>query len=135
MVAIVFMADTLRRSNTGGIICSVMMEQLNRKYPDNYILAMRVLWAPIGLMILFWMFVPESPWFHARHGNKQKAMKAMRQLYGNIKGYDFEEEYGIIQRKIEHEREVLHEAPSYIHIFKGLNLVSILTLAEVETRA
>jgi SP family general alpha glucoside:H+ symporter-like MFS transporter len=102
-----------------------MMQQLNQRHPNNYLLAMRILWAPIGLMIICWAFVPESPWFHARHGDKEKAMKAMKQLYGDVKGYDFEEEYGIIARTIEHERELLQEGkPRYVHIFKGLNLVS-----------
>jgi hypothetical protein len=114
----------LRRSNIGGIVVSVMMQQLNQTHPDDYLLAMRILWAPIGLMIIFWAFVPESPWFHARQGNKDKAMKAMKQLYGGVKGYDFEEEYGIIARTIEHEREVLQDKPRYADVFKGLNLVS-----------
>ena len=101
-----------------------MMQQLNQKHPDNYLLAMRVLWAPIGLMIIFWMFIPESPWFHARRGDKDKAMKSMRQLYGGVDGYDFEEEYGIIARTIEHENQQLQDSPKYIDIFRGLNLVS-----------
>jgi len=116
------------RSNIGGIIVSVMMQQLNQKHPDNYLLAMRILWAPIGLMIVFWAFVPESPWFHARHGNKEKALKAMRQLYGGVKGYDFEEEYGIIERTIAHERSMLQGQPSFMDIFKGLNLVCAFPL-------
>ncbi|KAN0102857.1 MFS general substrate transporter [Hyaloscypha variabilis] len=115
-------------SNIGGIVCSVMMQQLNQKHPDNYLLAMRILWVPIGLMIIFWIFVPESPWYHARRANKEAAMKAMRQLYGGVEGYDFEEEYGIIEKTIEHERFVLEEAPKYIHIFKGLNLKRTLTV-------
>ncbi|RQM08300.1 hypothetical protein DH86_00001503 [Scytalidium sp. 3C] len=89
---------------------------------------MRILWAPIGLMIIFWIFVPESPWFHARRGNREKALKAMKQLYGGVKGYDFEEEYGIMARTIEHEREMLQDRPKYIHIFKGLNLKRTLTV-------
>lgn len=115
-------------SNIGGIICSVMMQQLNQKHPDNYLLAMRVLWAPVGLMIICWIFVPESPWFHARRGNKEKALKAMKQLYGGVEGFDFEEEYGIIARTIEHERSMLEESPKYIHVFKGLNLKRTLTV-------
>lgn len=115
-------------SNIGSIVCSVMMQQLNQKHPDNYLLAMRILWAPLGIMILCWVFIPESPWFHARNGDKEKALKAMRQLYGGIQGYNFEEEYGIIARTIEHEREVLQAAPSYIHVFQGLNLVSVSLL-------
>jgi MFS transporter, SP family, general alpha glucoside:H+ symporter len=100
-----------------------MMQQLNKKHPDNYLLAMRVLWAPIGIMILLWAIVPESPWFHCRRGNKEKALKCMRQLYGGIDGYNFEEEYGIIERTIEHEKSVLQEPPKFLHIFQGLNLV------------
>lgn len=123
-MAIRVFADPQNRSGIGGIICSVMMQQLNQKHPDNYLLAMRIIWAPIGLMIVFWAFVPESPWFHARHGNKEKAMKAMKQLYGGVKGYDFEVEYGIIARTIEHEREMLQGKPRYVDVFKGLNLVS-----------
>lgn len=110
-----------------------MMQQLNQKHPDNYLLAMRIIWAPVGLMIVFWMFIPESPWFHARRGNKEKALKCMRQLYGGVKGYDIEEEYGIIARTIAHERTVLQDKPRYADVFKGLNLVSASGLFQ-ETR-
>ena len=105
-----------------------MMQILNKKHPDNYLLAMRILWGPIAFMIICWALIPESPWFHARNGNKEKALRAMRQLYGNVSGYDFEEEYGIIARTIEHEREVLKDAPGFTQVFKGLNLVSRVLL-------
>jgi hypothetical protein len=111
------------RSNIGGIVVAVMMQQLNQRHPDDYLLAMRILWAPIGLMIIFWAFIPESPWFHARRGDKEKAMKSLKQLFGNVEGYDFEEELGIIERTIEHERTMLDHAPRYRDVFKGLNLV------------
>jgi hypothetical protein len=111
-----------------------MMQQLNQKHPDNYLLAMRVIWAPVGLMIIFWMFIPESPWFHARHGNKEKALKCMGQLYGGVKGYDIEEEYGIIARTIAHERAVLQDKPRYVDVFKGLNLVSASRLFQKPER-
>ena len=42
-------------SNIGGIVVAVMMQQLNQKHPDDYLLAMRILWAPVGLMIIFWV--------------------------------------------------------------------------------
>ena len=112
-----------------------MMQQLNEHYPDNYLLGMRILWAPIGLMILCWIPVPESPWFHARRGNKEKAMRSMRQIYGGVPNYDFEEEYGIITRTIEHEKEVLSAAPRYVDIFKGVNLVSSAHAASQSRRS
>lgn len=110
----------------GTILTAIMMQQLNKKHPDDYLLPMRILWAPIGLMIVFWAIVPESPWFYARHGNKEKAMKSMKQLYCSVKNYDYEEEYSIIERTIAHERELLPEAPNTLQVLKGLNLVSPL---------
>ena len=111
-------------SNIGGIVVAIMMQQLNKKHPDNYLLAMRILWAPIGLMIIFWTFIPESPWYHARRGEKEKAMKCLRMLFGGVEGYDFEEEYGIIVRTIEHEQAINQEKPSFRDVFRGVNLVS-----------
>lgn len=115
-------------SNIGSIIISTMMQQLNKKHPDNYLLAMRILWAPIGLMIVCWFFVPESPWFHARHNNKEGALVAMRTLYGGVPGYDYEAEYGIIVRTIAHERALLQDRPRYIDVFRGTNLRRTLTV-------
>jgi hypothetical protein len=115
------------RSNIGGIIVAVMMQQLNQKHPDNYLLAMRVLFAPIGMMIFFWAIIPESPWWLIRKGQKEKAMRSLKRLYGNIEDYDFEEEYGIIERTIAHEHAMLEEnRPRFVDVFKGLNLVSLL---------
>lgn len=104
-----------------------MMQQLNQNHPDDYLLAMRVLWAPIGFMLVCWAFIPESPWFHARRGNKEGAMKSLRQLYGNVDGYNMEEEYSIIERTIEHEKEFLQHAPSFADVFRGVNLVCYLS--------
>ena len=101
-----------------------MMQQLNTKHPDDYLLAMRILWAPIGAMIIFWAIIPESPWFYARKGNKEAALKSLRQLYGNVEGYDFEEEYSIIAKTIEHEAIQLAHKPSYLDVFRGINRVS-----------
>ncbi|KAL1404926.1 hypothetical protein Q8F55_008538 [Vanrija albida] len=116
-------------SNIGGIIVAVMMQQLNQRHPENYLLAMRILWAPIGLIIVCWAILPESPWYHARRGNKEGALKAMKQLYGGIEGFDYEEEYGIIEHTIAHEREINKGAPKYRDVFKGLNLKRTLSVA------
>ncbi|KAF7185486.1 General alpha-glucoside permease, partial [Pseudocercospora fuligena] len=107
----------------GGIIVAVMMQQLNKKHPNNYLIAMRILWAPIAFMIVCWAFVPESPWHHARKGDKEMAMKALKRLFGGIEGYDFEEEYAIIARTIEHEKAMNEEKPRFRDVFRGLNLV------------
>ncbi|KAF6521687.1 hypothetical protein HZS61_015945 [Fusarium oxysporum f. sp. conglutinans] len=115
-------------SNIGNIACNVMMQRLNKNHPDDYTLPLRILIAPVVMMLLFWAFVPESPWYYARHGQKEKAMKSLKLLYGNVEGYDFEQEYSIIEKTISHERELLDEAPKLTHVFKGLNLRRTLTV-------
>ncbi|KAJ6007397.1 hypothetical protein N7540_011373 [Penicillium herquei] len=121
-------SNCLSRSNAGSIISAVKMQQLNKTHPDDYITAVRIIWAPIGLMSFFFIFIPESPWYYIRRGNKEKAMKSLRWLYGNVEGYDFEEEYNIILKTIEHEKEALAEEPKYIHLFQGVNLKRTLTV-------
>ncbi|OAA61997.1 General substrate transporter [Niveomyces insectorum RCEF 264] len=122
-------------SNIGSIICSVMMQQLNKKHPDNYLLAMRILWGPIAMMIVCWIFVPESPWFHARRGNKERAIANMKKLYGGVKGYDYEDEYGVIERTIAHEKAMLNDRPRYVDVFRGVNRKRTLTVLLIATAA
>jgi len=112
----------------GAIIINLMMQQINKKYPHDYILAMRVVWAPIGLIIFCWAIIPESPWFHVKRGNKEGAIKSLRQLYGNVPGFDFEEEYGIIYNTIQHERATLNDRPRVKDVFRGTNLKRTFTV-------
>lgn len=115
-------------SNIGGIIVSVMMQQLNQKHPDEYLLAMRILWAPIALMLACWIWIPESPWHLVRKGQMDKAKHSLKMLFGGVEGYDIEEEVAIIARTIAHEQEVLVHKPSYADCFKGVNLVGLRML-------
>lgn len=53
-------------------------------------------------------------------------MRSLRKLYGNVDGYDFEEEYSIIERTIIHERDVLVHKPTYLDCFRGVNRVRLV---------
>ena len=121
-----------------GIICSAMLQVANKKYPTFYKLPIYVCWGLSGLMLAAILIVPESPWFYARHDNKEGAMKSMKRLYGNIPGFDPEEEYGIILRTLEHERFELVQAGAtkYKDIFIGQNrlrttIVTVLFTAQL----
>jgi len=60
-------------------------------------------------------------------------MKSLKQLYGDVRNFNFEEEYGIIERTIAHERDVLQEDAKFIHVVQGLNLVSPSLLCNLWT--
>ena len=116
-----------------------MLQVANKRYPDFYLLPVYVCWGLSALMLAAVLVVPESPWYHARHGQKEAAFKSMKRLYGNVNGYDYEEvracrlktydaliwrqEYGIIQRTLEHEKMELETSGTtrYKDIFSGRN--------------
>lgn len=101
---------------------------MNKKTPLDYLTPLRILFAPVAIIIFCWIWLPESPWFHARRGNKEKALKCMGRLYGKIEGYNAEEEYSIIIATIKHEQESMKVKPRYREVFRGLNLVSQLSM-------
>lgn len=102
---------------------ALMMNFLTLREPMNWHLPVYATWGPVGFMLVCFLVVPESPWFHARRGNKDKAVKCLERLYGNIPDYDIEEEYGIIARTIRQERESLkrNKATAWTDLFKGTN--------------
>jgi hypothetical protein len=69
--------------------------------------------------------VPESPWYYAKRDNKEGAMKSLRQLYGNVPGFDFEEEYGIIRNTVLYEMGNMDSRPRLVDVFRGTNLVRL----------
>ena len=103
-----------------------MIQVVNKKFPYYWQLPVYVLWGPIGCVIILVAFLPESPWYHARKGNRDAAFKSLKTLYGDVDGFNLEEEYGIILRTLEHEKQVLAETVDvkWRDVFIGLNLVS-----------
>jgi len=110
----------------GGITASVMMTETAKHQPYYWQLPVYVEIGLIGLMGICFLAVPETPWFYGRRNNKEACFKTMRRLFGGVVDYDYEEEWGIIVRSIEHERALLAQssAASWTSIFTGTNRVS-----------
>lgn len=107
----------------GSITCSVMMTMVNRNHPDFWLLPIYIEYGLIAVMLGCYVCLPETPWYYGRRENREGCFKSMKRLYGNVDGYDYEEEYGIILRTIAHEKEMLAEAKtqSWTQVFRGLN--------------
>ena len=103
-----------------------MIQVVNQRYPLYWQLPVYVIWGPVGVVLILVAVLPESPWYLARHNNKEAAFKALRRLYGNVAGFDVEEEYGIIERTLALERHLLTVTTDarWRDIVTGLNLVS-----------
>lgn len=117
---------TAHRQIVGSILVSLMLQICNQRYPLNYRLPVYIMWGPVGAILLCFLVLPESPWFYARKYNREASIKSLQALYGNVKDYDLEEEYDIILRNLEHEKNLEGEAKSvaWRDILRGINLVS-----------
>jgi SP family general alpha glucoside:H+ symporter-like MFS transporter len=76
------------------------------------------------VFVLMLPFVPESPIFHIRRGNEDKAKKCLLKLYGTAPGYDVDHEYRVILEQMEAERAITQAGgkSSFFEIFQGANL-------------
>lgn len=100
-----------------------MMTMVNRHHPQFWLLPIYIEYGLIALMLGCYVLLPETPWYYGRRENREGCFKSMKRLYGNVEGYDYEEEYGIILRTIAHEKELLAESKSqsWTQVFRGLN--------------
>ena len=112
-----------------------MLQQMNSIYPYDYKKPLYVVWGLSFIMLVCIIFIPESPWFLARHDRKEDCIKVLKRLYGTVEGYDADEEYGIIQRTLAHERFMLSQqsSASWKDLFTGRNLerTVIVTFFEI----
>lgn len=85
-----------------------------------------------GIMIVIYVFIPESPYWYATHGYHEKGRAVIERLNGGVDGYDVDFHYGIVQRTVELEmiaaKELHGEKKPFWkdvwdtrEIFKGVN--------------
>lgn len=49
-------------------------------------------WVMVGISIIIFIFLPESPWWLASNDNADKAAKVLKTIHGNTEGYDIPEQ-------------------------------------------
>ena len=109
----------------GQVLSPVVLRQTNASRPYDYKLPILTQWAFIGVMILIFLVLPESPWWLVSRGDVSAARKVLERVYGNIDQHDIDSELNIICETIYHEQRRAEELKetSWITIFKGRNAV------------
>lgn len=110
----------------GQLLSSVALQVVNKTDPENYLKAIYSEWVPLGLWIILLVFMPESPWYYARKGQSEKAVKTLNRIYKGVEGYDAEREYAVMIREIEHEQELkeIQSKTAWMDLFRGTDIVS-----------
>ncbi|KAH6991430.1 general substrate transporter [Ilyonectria sp. MPI-CAGE-AT-0026] len=92
--------------------------------PDSYKVLFAAQWAFPCFIMLFALFMPESPWYLCRKGQDEAAAKSLQRLYSKTSDSDPAANALLeIQSAIEQERLLnnLHENSTYADCFKGTN--------------
>ncbi|WWD16254.1 hypothetical protein CI109_100680 [Kwoniella shandongensis] len=115
----------------GQLFASVALNRLNAKNPLDFRTAIYTQWGMIGLMIIIFFFLPESPWWLTSKGKLGRAAGMLSKYYGHLEGYNVQEEVAIMTATIEEERIVAkrdnQEGP--FAVFQGTNLLRLFIAA------
>ncbi|RSH90015.1 hypothetical protein EHS25_001348 [Saitozyma podzolica] len=116
----------------GQLAASIALKVLEDKAPHNYLNLIYTEWAMIGIMLVVYLYIPESPWWCANRDQHERGRAALTRLNGGIKGYDVDFHYGLIKKTVGLEREAAaqlhgpskgfwHEVWSLRELFIGVN--------------
>lgn len=96
---------------------------MNTNDPLNWRAPIYTQFGVIGLALIIYAFLPESPWWLVSKGRIDKARQILQKKNGSVVGYDLEAELGIIVQTIELQKQeaLASKAIGPLAIFKGLN--------------
>ncbi|KAF7586541.1 hypothetical protein BBP40_008696 [Aspergillus hancockii] len=105
----------------GSFFAQIALQHLAHDLPMDYLTPVYTQWAQIGLMILIYIMVPESPAWCVDAGKMDRARKVLRQLYRGVPGYNLEQQLEVLSLAVEHERAIAAEQrrEKWYSIFRG----------------
>ena len=105
----------------GGFFAPVALHIHSKVDPNDWLTPVYTQWGHIGLMLLLYLCIPETPAWCATRGKEEAAKKSLRRLYWEIKDFDVDHHYHLLHIAVEHELEVARAAnsESWLAIFKG----------------
>ncbi|KAG8628291.1 hypothetical protein KVT40_004164 [Elsinoe batatas] len=107
----------------GQFMANVALQSLNSTDPTNWLTPIYTQWSQIGLMLLIYIFLPESPAWCITRGKTEQAKKVLATLNRGVPGYDVDEQVRLLTIAVQHEADLAAEQRNekWYAIFKGTN--------------
>lgn len=121
-------ADIYRWFSLGGLLAGVGLSVINTNMPYNWRLPIYTQFGVIGLALIIYIFLPESPWWLVSKGRIEDARKVLQRKNSSVPGYDLDAELGIIVHTIEIQRQEakIAKLEGPFAMLQGLNLKRFL---------
>ncbi len=107
----------------GTFFAYIGIQNMNSQHPNNYLTPIYTQFAQIGLMLLIYVFLPESPAWCVSRGNEARAKKELLKINYGVRDFNLEQQFQIVALNVEHERAVaVEQRREHWHsIFRGVD--------------
>ncbi|KAH7012565.1 LOW QUALITY PROTEIN: uncharacterized protein B0I36DRAFT_378320 [Microdochium trichocladiopsis] len=118
----------------GTFFAYVAMYVIQNQNSGDWLTPVLTQWAQIGIMLIIFVALPESPVWAVSRGQHARAKKSLGRLYQGVKDYNFEQQIEVLSLFVEHEKAVAvaRNREKWHAIFRGADgfrtLVALWTI-------
>ncbi|KAJ3530958.1 hypothetical protein NM208_g9091 [Fusarium decemcellulare] len=112
----------------GQLFASVALNRLNASQPYDFRTPIYTQWGMIGIILVIFLIIPESPWWLASKGKVDQASKVLHLCFSKVEGYDVEQQIEIMTSTVAVERQQAEQNSELgpWAVFKGRNLIRFI---------
>ncbi|GFF58797.1 general alpha-glucoside permease [Aspergillus udagawae] len=105
----------------GSFFAQVALQHLSRSDPTDYLTPVYTQWAQLGIMLIIYVLVPETPAWCVSAGKLDRAKTELLKLHRGVKDYDADHQLQVLVLAVEHEHAVAIEQrrEKWYAIFSG----------------
>ncbi|KJR83634.1 Hexose transporter [Sporothrix schenckii 1099-18] len=107
----------------GTFFAYTAMQTLNKHHPDVYLISIYTQWAQVGIMLIIYIFLPESPAWCVTRGYMDKARTSLKRLNKGVRDFNLDHQLQVLVLTVEHEQAVAVEQrrEHWYSIFRGVD--------------
>ncbi|CAK7218381.1 hypothetical protein SBRCBS47491_003490 [Sporothrix bragantina] len=107
----------------GTFFAYIAMQTLNKHHPDIYLVSIYTQWAQVGVMLIIYLVLPESPAWCVTRGHMDRARAALQTLNRGVRDFDLDQQLQVLVLTVEHEQALAVEQrrEHWYAIFRGVD--------------
>ncbi|KAM0334537.1 hypothetical protein ACHAQA_001567 [Verticillium albo-atrum] len=106
---------------SGQFFAPLAMQFMSDSAPNDWLTLVYTQWGHVGLMLIIFIVIPESPSWCILRGKMELAKKNLRTMYWRVHDIDIDYQYNLLASNIAHERDVSRHQKSenFLDLFRG----------------
>lgn len=112
----------------GQLFASVALREMKATDPYDFRTPIYTQWAMIGVILIIFVLLPESPWWLASKGKVDEASKVLHRCFANVEDFDVDQQIEIMCTTVAIERQQAEQNAELgpWAVFQGRNLIRFI---------